>query len=360
MVDSAGGPQSDSIRAPGGPCSDFSASDRANDQRTLKDVLTMDRPLHVLHRDHLPHARASSRATTSADLVHDSRSNHLATKHQIGDTTNQLDTVADHSGTESLDGQPLASTSAVVERRESATDTEHTVAESTAGYAIVSVTDGNESGGTSSDHLAIFRSRSAETGLACDESALRQRTALKDRQAAITTDSTERGPVVKRPSFAPNSFLSLQSHPWLETIPASPLSPPPLTRSHTSPQMQPTLLASAPVPPVSLSIIPPTAGPDESAFATPPPHHVYQHPRHAMSAPQLSISIPVEAPLFGQVESIVAPPKATCAVAQQTAHLTRPDDERLYHALYELVETEKGYSDHLKTLVRVRLFRLIL
>ncbi|KAK4049729.1 hypothetical protein OIO90_005310 [Microbotryomycetes sp. JL221] len=163
-----------------------------------------------------------------------------------------------------------------------------------------------------------------------------------------------------RPCFAANSFASLQQLPGLPTIPASPLSPPPFARSHTSPQLNPTILSNAPIPSLDDGISPSSPAALASPWQPSPLAVVLQRHHRSLSAPQLSISIPTEAPMLPpplahtslltpvQVRSNDSSPLESALVVPRFS-----SSIKLYHALQELVETERGYLERLRTLVTV-------
>ncbi|KAK4052150.1 hypothetical protein OIV83_002445 [Microbotryomycetes sp. JL201] len=151
-----------------------------------------------------------------------------------------------------------------------------------------------------------------------------------------------------RPSFAANSFASLQQVPGLPTIPASPLSPPPFGRSHTSPQLNPTILSDSPISPLPGISLFDSSGPQVTTQVAWPKHH------RSMSAPQLSLAIPAVAlaPL-APAGPLLSPVVVQPASNQSSTRLG--SIQKLFYSLKEFFESEEAYLDVLRALVRVYL-----
>ncbi|BGO97355.1 hypothetical protein NBRC10513v2_001276 [Rhodotorula toruloides] len=220
-----------------------------------------------------------------------------------------------------------------------------------------------------------------------------------------STTSTRRA----RPSPTPSFRHSLRLPFLLPSIPASPLPPilsPGLTRSSSSPPVLPAIVSAGPISP-SWTIDPPTAelDPDPSKLypapkttssalprlpSHPPPalSSFYSRAATSASAPDLSLyaSVPpsdsstsyfptstassplastcsplplvsaatttLDEPLSHDPELLVADAEAV-RIEEREKVERRQADEKRYHALVELVETERGYLEHLRVLVKV-------
>lgn len=176
-----------------------------------------------------------------------------------------------------------------------------------------------------------------------------------------------------RPSLGP-AFRALKSPFQLSSIPASPNSPPAfMTRSHSSPPLLPSINSGAPISPVELCFTPPTAGlapPSSTEWPTidPPAPLIYHQSSFSLSAPNLLATISATSPIprvpLDSVELDENPeveePMSPNALFQEVEKYAGvPREEKRYHALLELVETESGYLDSLRTLVKVSWRRAI-
>ncbi|GAA5845110.1 hypothetical protein JCM5353_006840 [Sporobolomyces roseus] len=178
--------------------------------------------------------------------------------------------------------------------------------------------------------------------------------------------------------------------PFLPSIPASPLPPilsPGMTRSASSPPILPTIPATSSISP-TLELTPPSAGlapsqrswPDNtttSITTMPPP--ILTRTGTSASVPNLSLlaSAPIDSdsPTLTHISLPGSLPASTHSATESLTfdpELLIPDspivslsptedkldakmkrDERRYHALIELVDTESGYLEHLRALVKV-------
>ncbi|BGP22426.1 proteophosphoglycan ppg4 [Rhodotorula toruloides] len=212
-----------------------------------------------------------------------------------------------------------------------------------------------------------------------------------------------------RPSPTPSFRHSLRLPFLLPSIPASPLPPilsPGLTRSPSSPPVLPAIVSAGPISP-AWTIDLPTAeldsdpsklhpAPTTTSSALP---RLPSHPRPALSsfysraatsasAPDLSLyaSVPpsdsstsyfptsiASSPLASTCSPLPLVSAATTTLGEPLSHdpellvanveavrieerekvERRQADEKRYHALVELIETERGYVDHLRVLVQV-------
>ncbi|GAA6048145.1 hypothetical protein JCM3770_003683 [Rhodotorula araucariae] len=211
--------------------------------------------------------------------------------------------------------------------------------------------------------------------------------------------TSAKGPPARRQrSFPAPSFRHSMRLAFLPSIPASPLPPilsPGLTRSASSPPVLPDIATGGPFSP-SFSVAPLPATPALAASwptavdgaLAPSPTASKSPYRTSVSAPDLSVvaTAPVSEP-----SSYFSTPVATAASSPTSATVPLPlagalgltchDDsqlgselvidtpivaaepkeraeaaqlgERQYHALVELVETERGYLEHLRVLVKV-------
>lgn len=181
--------------------------------------------------------------------------------------------------------------------------------------------------------------------------------------------------------------------PFLPSIPASPLPPilsPGMTRSASSPPILPTIPSTASISP-TLELTPPSAGlapsqqswpdnPKTAPTTMPPP--ILSRTGTSASVPNLSLlaSAPIDSdsPNLSPFSLPDSLPTSTHSATESLTfdpELLIPDspivslsptedkldaktkrDERRYHALIELVDTESGYLEHLRALVKVRFF----
>jgi len=181
--------------------------------------------------------------------------------------------------------------------------------------------------------------------------------------------------------------------PFLPSIPASPLPPilsPGMTRSASSPPILPTIPSTASISP-TLELTPPSAGlapsqqswpdnPKTAPTTMPPP--ILSRTGTSASVPNLSLlasaSIDSDSPNLSPFSLPDSLPTSTHSATESLTfdpELLIPDspivslsptedkldaktkrDERRYHALIELVDTESGYLEHLRALVKVRFF----
>lgn len=163
-----------------------------------------------------------------------------------------------------------------------------------------------------------------------------------------------------RPSLGP--ALRAFKTPFLSSIPASPASPPAfMTRSHSSPPLLPSFTPPAPISPVEFCFTPPTAGLDPSSKTQwPSVEHpsIYEQSPFSLSAPNLLATIAAESPTpkapLEPVELDENPEEAYEAVLAEVEQYSGVGrEEKRFHALSELVETETAYIDRLRTLVKV-------
>ncbi|ORY90694.1 hypothetical protein BCR35DRAFT_299256 [Leucosporidium creatinivorum] len=163
-----------------------------------------------------------------------------------------------------------------------------------------------------------------------------------------------------RPSLGP--ALRAFKTPFLSSIPASPASPPAfMTRSHSSPPLLPSFTPPAPISPVELCFTPPTAGLDPSSKTQWPSveqQSVYEQPSLSLSAPNLLATIVAESPIpntpLEPVELDENPEEGLESLLGEVEHYAGVGrEEKRFHALLELVETETVYLDRLRTLVKV-------
>ncbi|GAA5891790.1 hypothetical protein JCM5296_001862 [Sporobolomyces johnsonii] len=189
-------------------------------------------------------------------------------------------------------------------------------------------------------------------------------------------------------SPAPSLRHSLRL-PFLPSIPASPLPPilsPGLSRSASLPPVLPAISCTAQFSP-TLELTPPTASlhptsktwPTGASSSSPPAHSassLYTQPATSASAPNLTVVAyapvaappsaptfltppkpsppPVLDPLAFDAELLIAPDEySTDSVVDKRSDDHAKRDEKRYHALVELVETESGYLEHLRMLVKV-------
>ncbi|GAA5865787.1 hypothetical protein JCM3774_003093 [Rhodotorula dairenensis] len=240
----------------------------------------------------------------------------------------------------------------------------------------------------------------------------RSRASSRDRSPLLTRASSSR----QRVSPSPTSRSSFRL-PFLPSIPASPLPPilsPGLTRSASSPPVLPALPVCLPLVPEFASAQPPTSLEDPSARGGWSPsrsHTAEGHPKpdafaaDNASRPSTSASAPNLAIYASAIDEIAAgsyfPTPVTTATSTpgianadlcfssttssagldhrsdaqeqslshdeellvsddpeedstaQAAALAAIADNNRYHALLELVETERGYLEHLRILVKV-------
>lgn len=233
-----------------------------------------------------------------------------------------------------------------------------------------------------------------------------------DPSPSLSRRSSTASPRRPRPSPTPSFRHSLRLPFLLPSIPASPLPPilsPGLTRSSSSPPVLPAIVSAGPIS-HSWTIDPPTAElePDPSklwpsikttsvpSHPPPAPSSFYSRAATSASAPDLSlyasvppsdastsyfptpstassplVSIPsplprastatttVDGPLSHDPELLVADAEALRLDEREKVE-RREADEKRYHALVELVETERGYLEHLRVLVKVRSSSLVL
>lgn len=272
--------------------------------------------------------------------------------------------------------------------------------------------------GAAADHpsAGAFERDPVEAGPHAPNSRLpttptRSRSASADGPSSSSKGSASR---LSRSSPAPLLRHSLRL-PFLPSIPASPLPgalvSPGLTHSASSPPILPIIATGGPLSP-SFALQPPTAslsppaswsrdapGDDDITARSSPPPLVYRTSTSA-SAPNLSIfstapvseassyfsspaptaaSSPANAtvplpltatalglttttpartdePLEYDPELLVDDAAAAAAEAKERADAAQLDEKR-HHALVELVETERGYLEHLRVLVKVRASR---
>lgn len=151
------------------------------------------------------------------------------------------------------------------------------------------------------------------------------------------------------------------------SVQASPSPPTPgMTRSHSSPPFLPSLTPTAPLSPLNLTFTPPTAGiapSTQTQWPTLEQSAPYQQAAFSLSAPDLISTVVPEAaipqePLDAMAQEAQDSPLDLGAVFRevQDYSLHAREDKR-YHALLELVETETAYRDTLRTLVKVSLSR---
>ncbi|GAA5873404.1 hypothetical protein JCM16303_001115 [Sporobolomyces ruberrimus] len=207
------------------------------------------------------------------------------------------------------------------------------------------------------------------------------------RRSASSSPSSKFGRRAAKPSPTPSLRHSMRL-PFLPSIPASPLppvlSPGGMTRSASSPPILPAIVSTASFSP-TLELTPPSAGltPFEAeewptSNVSPP---TFVRSSTSVSAPNLSVlaasPIVFDSPASTLSEPICRDPSPlilsnNSGLLTFDPELLIPDspivstspnrdqldassklDEKRYHALVELVETESAYLDHLRALVKV-------
>ncbi|GAA6059167.1 hypothetical protein JCM10212_005512 [Sporobolomyces blumeae] len=213
-------------------------------------------------------------------------------------------------------------------------------------------------------------------------------TSPRERNPAVrgTSASPKFGRRSPKPSPTPSFRHSLRL-PFLPSIPASPLPPilsPGLTRSASSPPILPAIPLTASLSP-TLELTPPTAGLSPAPETWPldgvsdtsvvPTQRYHRPPNTSASAPNLTLlasapiagastttlAMPIDAVFpppahdsltFGPDVLAVDLPPVSSPVDDKVPNRSQRDEKR-YHALVELVETETGYLEHLRALVKV-------
>ncbi|GAA5975897.1 hypothetical protein JCM5350_000771 [Sporobolomyces pararoseus] len=204
------------------------------------------------------------------------------------------------------------------------------------------------------------------------------------RRSASSSPSSKFGRRAPKPSPTASLRQSMRL-PFLPSIPASPLppilSPGGMTRSSSSPPILPAIVSSASFSP-TLELTPPSAGltplpsgnwPD-SNLSPSPPH--FARTSTSASAPNLSLlaaspistsstsispedSPPTSMPASGELltfdPELLIPDSPVVALSSMKDQLEgrAKQDEKRYHALVELVDTELAYLEHLRALVKV-------
>ncbi|GAA6011460.1 hypothetical protein JCM11491_002794 [Sporobolomyces phaffii] len=206
------------------------------------------------------------------------------------------------------------------------------------------------------------------------------------RRSASSSPSSKFGRRSPKPSPTASLRQSIRL-PFLPSIPASPLPPilsPGLTRSSSSPPILPAIVSTAAFSP-TLELTPPSAGltslPDPSwpSANTSPPS--LARSSTSVSAPDLSVLAPSPVDLerysteTTRVSLDETPPQLVTGPGElltydpdllipespvvdlssvQDQLLSRAkQDEKRFHALVELVDTESAYLEHLRALVKV-------
>ena len=212
---------------------------------------------------------------------------------------------------------------------------------------------------------------------------------VRTRQPSPTPKTPERlfkpkhfffGPISSkvRSSLGPAILSPIPGSPGPGSTLAPP-PPPPLTRAHTSPPVLPLIETSEVVltfSPPTASTLPtsptwPSASPlplPSSTAATWHDHALYRHPNMAASAPNLFSGLTVASPLLDgvsfdtpEMSPVLSPTRSASAVDLSSLSLNdlvddsalRAGPSKLFFCLNELVETEAGYLDSLRVLVRV-------
>ncbi|GAA5964766.1 hypothetical protein JCM3765_002547 [Sporobolomyces pararoseus] len=204
------------------------------------------------------------------------------------------------------------------------------------------------------------------------------------RRSASSPPSSKFGRRASKPSPTASLRQSMRL-PFLPSIPASPLppilSPGGMTRSSSSPPILPAIVTSASFSP-TLEFTPPSAGltslpdgnwPNSNSSAS-PPH--FARTSTSASAPNLSLlaatpistpltsitpedSPPTAMPVSGELltfdPELLIPDSPVVALSSMKDQLEgrAKQDEKRYHALVELVDTELAYLEHLRALVKV-------
>ncbi|GAA5923257.1 hypothetical protein JCM1841_005687 [Sporobolomyces salmonicolor] len=218
----------------------------------------------------------------------------------------------------------------------------------------------------------------------------RPRSPSRGRAGSLSPKPSRRCP---KPSPTPSLRHSLRL-PFLPSIPASPLPPilsPGLSRSASLPPVLPAIPCTAQFSP-TLELTPPTAslqptsktwptGASSSSPSALSASSLYIQPATSASAPNLTVvaSVPADVPssappyltppyltppnpspppildtLTFDAERLIAPDEySTVLVADKQKDDRAKGDEKRYHALVELIETESGYLEHLRVLVKV-------
>ncbi|GAA5894581.1 uncharacterized protein JCM6883_002143 [Sporobolomyces salmoneus] len=236
-------------------------------------------------------------------------------------------------------------------------------------------------------------STSSVAGPSSSMSAFDLKVSNPPRRSASSSPSSKFG----RRSGKPSPTASLRQSmrlPFLPSIPASPLppilSPGGMTRSASSPPVLPAIVSTASFSP-TLELTPPTAGlsplpsddwpTSDASTSSSPPH--FARTSTSASAPNLSLlaaapivfdspkptasssnvtaeeSVPMEQSISGELltfdPELLIPdsPVVEVSTVRDKSDARTKQDEKRYHALVELVETETAYLEHLRALVKV-------
>lgn len=232
-------------------------------------------------------------------------------------------------------------------------------------------------------------------------------TPTRSRSSSVDGYSSSAKGTARRSRASPSpSFRNSLRLPFLPSIPASPLPPilsPGLTRSASSPPILPNIATGGPLSP-TFALIPPTAALSPAsheqwpahgrASSSPPLTHLHRASTSS-SAPNLPLvanapisepssyftspattaasspgaeapcPLPLSSalglrsgsqdsdPLTYDSDLLVADADTALVEAKEQADRVQLNEKR-YHALVELVETERGYLEHLRVLVKVR------
>ncbi|KAM0791965.1 hypothetical protein ACM66B_000468 [Microbotryomycetes sp. NB124-2] len=317
--------------------------------------LATDKPLHVLHRDHLAVDTASDETEDAArgpSLHRLSFAAHGSGLSPVSSDSQKLEPRRVDDGSAEHDARWIRDGSARTGSPQSTRlDDDQAEQRTTTGTATQSWTSKLHTLPFQSKARAGSSARSSSSG--ADEAP--RLAAQPDALSPATPPKLQPPGHAPRPSFAANAFASLQQVPALPTIPASPLSPPPFGRSHTSPQLNPTILSDSPISPLpnALSFDAAQVAPRATSYAPWPKHH------RSMSAPQLSLAIPVlAAPPVTSAILLLSP--ESVQPSPITAPLATPATRtgsvpKLFYSVKEFLESEAGYLEVLRTLVRVYL-----